>query len=158
MNKKERYLNLLIGILVVAVIYAALIRFVFKPVNGESFAVSNPDYIPVADLSGTVFPLSRILAQTGDTYCFIFDVRDCGTCILKGKEDINSLVKEGKTGIFIMINDITGDTASWASVNEISNIFTLKKSDFYQHITAASTPVMVKFRGLKTESHRYIFP
>lgn len=159
MKKNETIYNVIIIALVVAIAVLVVYRFVLKkdtPV--ETFALHNVEKATVTDLSGDTIPLKNLVGTNGTVFCLILLMSDCQTCVYKGMVDIKNLTSAGKQCVTLMVHDIPDEVGGWASVNDMSPVYMLKKADFYQHVQSPVTPVLVTFENGKVRNYRYIQP
>lgn len=160
MKKKDLFANIVIGLLAVAIVVVALFKFVFTepPKASQAFSFKSFETTTVEDMNGDSIKLPLIFKSGEITYCLLFSINDCSTCIIKGTNDLKALRKAGKNCTWIAIHDSVEDVNGWSSVNNISPIFMLKRVNFYENVTASMTPVLIKMNGNKVESYRFITP
>jgi hypothetical protein len=158
MDKKNLFLNIAITVAAVLVILVALFKFILPNKPASSFQLNNPEQIEVQDFMENKLPLSGVIDKEKLTYIFIFEITDCGTCLFKGMEDMMRLKKAGNPCLAIAVHDLLDELRGWSAHYEFTPFYMLKKTDFYQHIQAAGTPVIAKIKHKKVVGYRYIVP
>ena len=99
-----------------------------------------------------------ILDKNDETYCLIFELDNCNTCIYKGIDDLNRLKKDGLDTIAIIVHDSIEDINGWSKHYDYSSFYMLKKSEFYKNITSSILPVFIKIKKGKVMNYRFIIP
>lgn len=158
MKKKDLFLNIVIGVLSAAIVVVALYKFVIVNEPQKNFGFKDFHRLEVTDLNGNPLNVASLMSETGDTYLLVFDLKDCPSCIFRGKDEIKHLREAGKHGFVIMVHDSIEEVSGWASANDVSPIFMMKRVDFYDHVHTSRTPVVVKMRKDNVESFRFITP
>ena len=156
MNKKQLLLNISIGIAILAVLAVVLVKFVLPWKSGNQYQFRDFEKIVVYNTDGKTIPLSSIVSKAESTYCFLFNMNDCFTCIAKGIEDLESLKKSGKKAIGLMVHDNIKEVKGWASTYEFSPFYSIKRSEVYEHIILPKLPVMLEIKNNEIENIRYI--
>ena len=156
--KKEQLFNLAIVILLTGISLLVIFKFVLNKPAQDSFAIKEIDQVLVTDLMGNEIPLPKWLSNNDATYFLAFDLKDCFGCISKGMEELKSLKNSGKSCFGLVIDDYYQDVAVWASNYEYLHFLVLKRSEFYDHIKSALTPVIFKIENGKVTGYRFITP
>ena len=157
MKKNERLLN--IGILAISIgIIAVLIMKFALAKKPSGFSIKDPANISVLDLKGNRVTLSNLFDSEKGTYCLIFELTNCNTCIVKGINDLIQLNGVGERCIAIVINDLPEEVIGWSQFQEFSSFYVLKKIDFFNHIQSALLPVFFKIKAGEIEMFRFITP
>ena len=158
MKRGGWFANILIGVLAAAVLAVGLYKFFFQEQPLAPFRFDGFEKITVSDLDGSVLPLSGLAAEDGMTYCLIFEISDCPSCIFKGIEDLKRLKQAGKAYIPLLVHDLIDEVRGWSASNNFFPLYMLSKVDFYEHVHTPITPVMIKIKKNRVESYRYITP
>ena len=140
--------------LTVGIILVVLFKFVIK--TGDTFAILNFRDINVMEFNGNNGELKNFLSKDETTYCLIFDLNDCYSCINRGLEELKTLKSQGSACLGIVIHDFIEEVRGWAANYEFSPFLMLKRGDFYKHVKTPYTPVLVIFEGEKVGSYRFI--
>jgi hypothetical protein len=159
MIKKEKILNISIGVLLVAVAILVIFKFVIEEKNDQAaFRIDDFNSLYLLDLEGNKIEFSKLIAENESTYCLIFEMTNCDSCIYDGIEDLKKIRNSGKPCFAVVVHDLVNEVAGWSAHYEFSPFFVLKKKDFYEFIQSPVLPVVVKLRGRKVKSFRYITP
>jgi len=157
MKKKDWFYFAAIGAVVIGIIAVIVFKFVLP---GKSqlggFAVKDLEKIAVMDLSGNKLQLSDLLSKDLSTYCFLFELTGCYSCIFRGIADLKQLKAAGKPCIALAVHHLIDEVAGWSANQDFSPFFMLEKHDFYEYIHTPVMPVMIKIKNGKVESFRYI--
>ncbi len=156
MSKKNFYLNIAIIMMIIAIILLVVFKFVINDNrNDVSLDIEKTNLV---DLNGNKIKLSQMLSNDKVTYCLIFDMNDCPSCILKGLNDLSELKKTGLKSMAIVVHNRIDEVSGWSSNYDYSPFYMLNRNKFYEYIHVQSTPVIIKIRNGKVENYRYIFP
>jgi hypothetical protein len=158
MKKKDIFLNAGIVILAVVIVIVVIFKFVINRQPVDSFAINEPGDIKVFDLSGSEIQFQQIISKNGDTYCLIFKINDCPSCIYDGVEILIKLKAGGKHCIGIVTHDLLDEVNGWTINFDFRPFFMLQTIDFFEHIKSPITPVLVKFKNQDIASYRYFTP
>ena len=102
--------------------------------------------------------MMNLISKDKTSYCLIFDMNDCYSCILKGIDDLKALKGSGMNGFGLAVHDSTDEVAGWSKNYGFSPFFVIKKFNFYNHVHTSITPVLVKFDKGVVENYRFILP
>lgn len=159
MKKSDLFLNIGIGVVILAIITVILFKFVInKTGKEESFKINNIEKIMVSDLNGNQINFSDLLDKEGDTYILIFELRNCYSCIFKGIENLKSLKKSGKSCFGLAVHDYLDELNGWSTNHDFNPFFMIKKSEYFDNIHSTHLPVFIKITNGKVESYRFITP
>jgi hypothetical protein len=156
MKREELISYIAIGIVVIGIIILVLFKFVIVKKHADSFAFKDFDKITVTDLNGNENKLTDLVSKDGSTYCFIFDLSDCYSCIYKGIQDMKVLKKAGKLCICLVVHHNVDEVRGWTTNHDFSPFFVLNKVDFYEHVHTQMLPVIVQIRSKEVENAKYI--
>ena len=156
--KSNRFIYIGIVILLIAIFIVLQVKFKFftKADSGDSFKINDIENIFIKDLNGSDLKLSEILSKNEVTFCLIFELSNCGSCILDGLEDLKKLQDEKTQCIAVIVHDIVDEVSGWSVHQDFTPFFAMKKRDFYEYIQSALLPVIVKFKYGKVIKYRYI--
>jgi hypothetical protein len=156
MSKKQLFLNISIGVAILAVLVVVLIKFVLPGKSGVRYEFRDFEKIVLHDLNGKEIMLSSLVSKDESTYCFLFNMSDCFSCIVKGIEDLESLKNSGKRAIGLMVHDSVEEVKGWSSNYKFSPFYAIKRAVVYEHIIVPKLPVMLEIRDNSIENIRYI--
>jgi len=157
MKRSERFFNIGIPVLAIGIIALLIVKFALNK-KPQDFSIKDPAGISVLDLKGTIVSLSSLFDDEKGTYCLLFELTNCNTCIVKGLSDLIQLEKAGERCIAIVIHDLPEEVAGWSKFQEFSSFYILKKIDFFNYIQSALLPVFFKINAGKVEMFRFITP
>lgn len=159
MKKLDLFYNITIAVLVVLIIAVGLFKFVIqKKASQESFQIQGFEEIPVIDLSGNEIKLPRLMAEDQSTYCIMFRITDCFSCVFESIQELIHLRASGKPCIGLIIHDRLDEVNGFTANYEFPAFFMITRVTFYEHIKSPVTPVLVKIKNNKVESYRYFTP
>lgn len=159
MKKKDWFYNAAISVVVIGIIAVFLIKFVLPDKSKQhGFTVKEFEKISVMDLSGNELQLSDLVSKDLSTFCFLFELSNCYSCIFQGIEDLKKLKAAGKPCVALAVHHLIDEVAGWSANHDFSPFFVLEKHNFYEHIHTPVMPVMIKIKNGKVESFRYIRP
>jgi hypothetical protein len=159
MKKKEWIYNTAIGVVAICIMVVVVFKFVLPEKSRQGgFAVKEFEKITVKDLSGSELQLADLVSKDLSTYCFLFEMTNCYSCIFQGIEDLKKLKAAGKPCVALAVHHLVDEVAGWSANHDFSPFFMLEKHNFYEHIHTPVMPVMVKIKNGKVESFRYIRP
>jgi len=116
MKKKDWFYIAAIGAVVICIIAVIVYKFVLPGKNQlDGFAVRDFEKITVMDLSGNKLQLSDMVSKDSSTYCFLFELTGCYSCISRGIADLKQLKAAGKPYIALAVHQT--DTADYACGN-----------------------------------------
>ena len=158
MKKARIIFGIAFGLLAVSIIIVIVLKFIV-PINiGKGFNIREIEKIKVLDMKGNQVKLVDLFKKDEVTYCLIFELTNCYSCISQGIEDLKSLQKSGKSCIGLVVNNFFMDAAGWFSNNDFSPFAVIRKDDFYENIFSQILPVIVKIKNGEVQSYRYIIP
>lgn len=159
MNKRDLFYNIAIGVVIIGIIAIVIFKFVIpkEPQQGI-FGIKEYEKITITDLNGAELKLKDLVAKDESTYCLLFEMTNCYSCIFKGIEDLKRLKSAGKTCIALVVHHLIDEVNGWSANHDFTPFFVLKKQDFYEHIHTPLMPVMIKIKNGNVESYRYITP
>ena len=146
-----------IVVLIIAVAVVVLFKFVLNHSN-PSFRLDALDSLILVDMNGNSINFSGLLDKNKETYCLIFELTNCYSCIYNGIEDLKKLQKAGRESIAIVVDGRVDEVAGWSEKQGFSPFFMLNKVDFYDNIQSSTLPVMIKIKASEVVSYRYITP
>jgi hypothetical protein len=156
MKAGDFLLNVAIVTLILAVIVVVVFKFVLKPNQQESFQFNDIEQLEVQDLAGNQVKLVDLLDNHKETFILLLEIRNCGSCISSGMDDITRLKNAGNPAMIIPIHDMLEDIVGWSGTYNFSPFYMMKKVTFYKQINCAALPVMVKVKNRKVTGYRYI--
>jgi len=159
MITRERLLD--IGIIILALVIILILFVKFNPLEKKkklSVSIDNIELLNVIDLNSNSIRLVDIMRSSEETYCMLFELTSCHSCILQGIEDIKSLREAGNESIIILVHDYFEDFKGWSISKNINFSYLMKKSDFYKHINIPALPVILKFKENQLRSFKFITP
>lgn len=154
MKSKSMLFSISVAVLCMGIILVIVFKFVLK--REDSFAIYDIDNMYVVDFDGNEIKFSSLLNKNESTYCVIFKLEDCSSCILNGVEDLKTVEKNGKKGFGLVVHDYIDDVKGWANHYKKLDFYILKPMDFIDNIKSPSIPVFIKLKENKVESFRYI--
>ena len=159
MNKRDLFYNIAIAVAGIGIIPIIVFKFVIpqKP-QQRIFGIKDYEKITVTDLNGNELKLRDLVPKDESTYCLLFEMTNCYSCIFEGIEDLKRLKSAGKPCIALVVHHLIDEVSGWSANHDFTPFFMLKKHDFYEHIHTPLMPVMIKIKNGKTESYRYITP
>jgi hypothetical protein len=162
MKKQDWLINTGIVIVLVAVIIVVTVKYIIpKPNNAASnpgsVSIKEIDKIKLSDLNGNEMPLN-ILLNKGLTYCLIFDLGGCYSCIYRGVEDLKKLQANGQNCFAVLVHDRLDEAQGWSSTQDFTPFYVLKKADFYQYINTPMIPVLIKIENNQVNGYTFIKP
>jgi|GEM_PF-925617 len=159
MKKLDFFYNIAIVVLVIGIITVVIYKFAI-PVKQpqDSFKIQEFEKVEIIDLSGNEIKLGQLMAKDGATYCIMFRINDCFSCVFDAIQDLKRLRDSGKACMGIIIHDLLDEVRGFTANYEFSPFFMIKRVDFYEFIKSPMTPVLVKFKNNKVESYRYFTP
>jgi len=160
MKYKETFINIAIAALIIGTVILIIIKFVINKDkdNSMAFRIDDFDTLYLEDLDGHKIKFSKLLDDNRSTFCLIFEMSNCGSCIFEGIEDLKRIKNTGKQCFAVVVHDLVDEVAGWSIHYKFSPFFAMKKVDFYEHIQSPLLPVVVKIKGRKVENFRYIIP
>jgi hypothetical protein len=161
MKSKDIIFSSGIVVLVIAVVVVVFFKFVSGPGRHEhddSFRIDALDNLVLTDMNNNSIKFPDLLDKNKETYCLLFEMTNCYSCIYYGIEDLKKLKKAGKACMAIVVDDRLYEVVGWSEKQGFSSIFMLGKVDFYDHIRSPTLPVMVKIKDGEVKSFRYITP
>ncbi|MGE5344114.1 MAG: hypothetical protein ACM3SY_21825 [Candidatus Omnitrophota bacterium] len=158
MKKAQWLYGTAIGVLVIGIILVIIFRFILPPKNPNAVNIKEFEKVSVIDLNGEQVRLADLAKKDQITYCMIFELTNCFSCIQKGIDDLKTLKKEGKSCIALAVHELIDEVNGFSATVEFAPFFMLKKKDFYEYVTTAHLPVMIKLKNGEVESFRYITP
>jgi hypothetical protein len=156
MKTRDFLLNTAIITLILAVIVVVIFKFFIKPTPQESFKFNDIEQLTVQDLSANPIKLVDILDENKETYVLLLELRDCGSCIYAGIEDMIRLKKAGNPAIIIPVHERVDEIVGWSGSYDFSPFYMMKTAMFYQQIKCATLPVIVKIKNRKVTGYRDI--
>jgi len=155
--KKETFYNSAIAAVLIGIVAVILFKFVLIKKEGadDIVSISPMDQVTLNDLNGGAIPLQVLLEAQKAAYVLLFYPEDCFGCIYDGIQDLKKYQSEGYTCIAIVISDKIDDVRGWTSVNfeDFNSFYTLKKTAYTDFFKVGKTPVMIKLKDKKIESH-----
>ncbi len=161
MKSKDIIFSSAIVVMLIAVVVVVVFKFVLSPgpVRQEkSFGIDALDNLVLIDMNNNSFKFPDLLDKNKETYCLIFEMTNCYSCIYYGIEDLKKLRKAGKDCMAIAVDDRLHEVAGWSEKQGFSPFFMLGKVDFYDHIHSPTLPVMVKIKDGEIKNFRFITP
>ena len=158
MKIREHFLTIGIVVLLLCIAGVGVFKFVLPGTPADSFHLKNIERLRIVDLDGNEITFTDIPPKNDSSYCLLFNLTDCYSCIYRGLEELTALKKAGKNCFGLVIDDNYKDVDVWAAHYEFSPFLVLKRVDFYEHIKSVVTPVMVKFENGHVDSYKYIMP
>ncbi|MCK4766124.1 MAG: hypothetical protein KAW12_28255 [Candidatus Aminicenantes bacterium] len=158
MKKSDLFFNIGIPVLFVGIIAIVVFKFIIQEQNPGLFAVRELSSISVVDLNNNKLNLMDLLDKDNETYCFLFELTNCYSCIYNGIEDLKKLKSSGSNCIAIAVHDLTDEVAGWSQNHDFSPFFVLKKIDFYKYFQCSTMPVLFSLKKGKVKAFRFITP
>jgi hypothetical protein len=156
MSKKQLFLNISICIAVISVVVVVLIKFVLPGKSWSEYKFQDFEKITVFDIEGKETKFSTMVSTSESTYCFLFNMEDCYSCIVKGIQDLESLKNSGKRAIAVMVHDYPDELKGWSGNFKFTPLYSIKRAEVYEHIIVPKLPVMLEIKDNEIESIRYI--
>lgn len=156
MKYRNFLLNTALIVLILAIVGVFVFKFLPKPHPRESFLFNNIQQVSVLDLAGNPIKLVDILDSQKETYIMFLELRNCGSCLVAGIEDMIRLKKAGNPAIIIPVHERVDEILGWSGTWEFSPFYMIKTADFYQQLQCAVLPVIVKVKNQKVTGYRYI--
>ncbi len=157
MKKSDLFLNIAISVLFVAIVVVVLFKYVIRD-DSHLFHIENLNIISVAELDGKVVPLIDLVDKNGDTYCLIFELNNCYSCIVNGLEDLKKLQAAGAKCIAIVVHDYIEEVNGWSKNHDFSHFYIIKKIDFFKTIHSSVLPVVFRIKDGKVKNFKFITP
>ncbi len=157
-NKKDLFLDILLGAAAIGIILLGVSKFMLKTKSNSSVMVNEIEKINILGIDGKEKRFTELLKEDTDTYCMIFDLTDCATCIYKGIADLQALKKEKIPCVAIAVHDSIDDVKGYAGIHDFNPFFMMRKKDFYKYVSVLQLPVIIRFNGTDIKSFRYILP
>ncbi len=156
---KTQYWLTNIAILIIVVAIGVIVTFKYIiPRTSNPVAITEIRKINLSDLSGNEIALEKLLADKGTTYCLVFNMTDCYSCIHRGLIDLMDLKAAGNNCIAIIIHNDIGEANGWSTTQKYSPVYVLRKTDFYNYIHTPKSPVMIKLLKEEVVSFYFIEP
>lgn len=156
---RERLLDFVVIILALAIVFILFVKFnPLEKNNKFSVSIDNIESVKVMDLHSESIKLIDAMNSSEETFCMIFELTNCFSCIVNGIEDVKSLREMGNASIIILVHDNFEDFNGWSISKNINFAYLMNKSDFYKHINVPTLPVILKFKENKLRSFRFITP
>jgi hypothetical protein len=158
MMKSNRFIYYGIGILLIAIIIVLQVKFKFfiKSNEGNSFKIEYLENLSVKDLNGEDIKFLDLLNKNVISYCMIFELSNCNSCIIKGLEDLKKLRGEKTQCMAVIVHDLVDEASGWSIHQDFFPFFVMNKRDFYEYVQSALLPVIVRFENEKVVKYRYI--
>lgn len=154
-TKKDIYYSIAFGIIGAAIVFVAIFKFVIDRKPEAPVAVNEINDITLTDFDGNELKLKQLITGAPETYCLIFNLKDCHGCIFDGVEVLNKLKKEGKECLGLVVHDNIDDVTGWSINFEFRPFFMMKTLEFFDHIKSPITPVLVKVKNDKVDNYRF---
>jgi len=154
-TKKDIYFIIAFGIIGAAIVFVAVFKFVITREPELPFAVNGLTEIALSDMDGNGLKLRQLIAGSPETYCLIFNLKDCHGCIYDGVEVLNKLKAEGKVCLGLAVHDNLDDLNGWSINFDFRPFFMMKTLEFFDHIKSPITPVLIKIKDDKVENYRF---
>jgi len=147
-------------IVLLVAIAAALVIFKFVlPRSGLGpFVIKNLNAVTVYDLNENPLKLIDLLDKDKESYCLMFEITNCYSCIFKGIEELRQLRQSGAHCLAIAVHDLVYDIEGWSRKQTFSPFFVLKKIDFYRAVHSPLMPVLFTLKNGKVTHFRFITP
>jgi hypothetical protein len=158
MKRSDWFFNIGIVALIIGIIVVVLFKFVLNQGPSGQFKIETMSQVQLLDLNKNNLKLTDLLEGESDSYCLIFELTNCYSCIYKGLEDLKILQKSGSNCFAIAINDYADDVEGWSKNHNFSPFFVLKKIDFYKYFQSSLLPVLIKLNKEGVKSYRFITP
>lgn len=159
MKKSDLFYTIAIVVLIVLIIAVVLFKFVLREKNPqETFRIRSFEEITVIDLNGSEIKLPQLMAEDQSTYCIMFRITDCFSCVFESIQELIHLKNSGKSCIGLIIHDRLDEVNGFTANYEFSPFFMITRVAFYDYIKSPITPVLVKIKNNKVESYRYFMP
>jgi len=150
--------NVVIALLVAVAAALIIFKFVLPRSETGSFEIKDLNTITVYDLNENPLNLTDLLDKDKETYCLMFELTNCYSCIFKGIEELRQLRQSGAHCLAIAVHDLVFDIEGWSKKQSFSPFFVLKKIDFYRAIQSPFMPVLFTLENGKVTHFRFITP
>ncbi len=159
MTKQDWLINTGIVIVLAAIIVVVAVKYIIPkstPPGPGAVSIKEIDKIQLSDLNGNEMTLDNLLDKKGLTYCMLFDLEGCYSCIYRGLEDLKRLKASGQYCIAILVHDRIDEAQGWSTTQTFSPFYVLKKAAFYQYINTPMIPVILKIENGKVNGYTFI--
>jgi len=159
MKKSDLFYTIAVAALIVLIIAVGLFKFVLREKNPqETFQVREIEEIPIIDLNGNEMKLPQLMAEDQSTYCIMFRITDCFSCVFESIQELIHLRNSGKACIGLIIHDRLDEVSGFTANYEFPSFFMITRVVFYEHFKSPITPVLVMLKNNEVESYRYFTP
>ncbi|MCK4763556.1 MAG: hypothetical protein KAW12_15255 [Candidatus Aminicenantes bacterium] len=159
MKKSDRFYNVALLVLALAIVFVVVYKFVLnRPAGIEKPRIENPQEIAVATLDGGNIKLSDLIEKEKECYFLFFELTNCQSCIYKGVVELETLEKNGKKCFGAAIHDWPDEIKGWSHNYTLKTFVVIKKVAYYEHMHAPYLPVLIKFIDGEVHSYKYITP
>jgi hypothetical protein len=153
---KEKLLNILIIILIIALVTVVIYRFKIIKKQNNIFELKQFEKINLTDFNGRKHIMRNLLKK--DNYILVFTVIDCSFCINKGVNELIYFLKKNKNCFGIIIHDRPEEISGWANNFSFHRFYIMKKDDYYNIFSNKFTPVLINMYKNKIKWYKYITP
>ena len=147
-------LNVLIGLLIIAVFVLLYFRFFKK--NESSFDIKGINHIYVYSIDNEKINISNIIKEKNEIYILFLEPTNCPSCIHNAFFEMQNLKEDGKNSLILVIYDWFNEWKNWTQNYDFTPIFMIKKETYLKHIFSPYLPVLVKFKGGKIKNYKYV--
>lgn len=158
MQKSNLVYYAAVALSMAAIAAVIVFKFVIPGDNPNQFKIENTEEIVLTDLDGNSVALESLLRHHDSTFCLLFELSSCYSCIYNGLVDLKTLKDSGNHCIAVAVHDRLDDIEGWSEKQEFSPFFMLKKVDFYRHIHSPVLPVLIQLTGHTVKKFKYILP
>ncbi len=123
-RKSDKYINLIIFILVICLGLVLYLRFTKKRKN--YLKVNKIENILLITPGNKEIEFKDILGHD-ESYILFFELSNCPPCIFKGLKEIRELKKRGKNASVVVIHNWIDEWKHWTRNVDFNQIYMLKK-------------------------------
>jgi hypothetical protein len=158
MKRANFVANIIIALLVAVAAALIIVKFVLPRSEAGPFEIKDLNAVTVYDLNENPLRLTDLLDKDKETYCLMFELTNCYSCIFNGIEELRQLRQSGAHCLAIAVHDLVYDIEGWSRKQAFSPFFVLKKIDFYRAIQSPLMPVLFTLKNGRVTRFRFITP
>jgi len=148
MKRIDKLLNIFIIFAILGIAVVVYFKFIIKPSVNLPFQIGKIDKIRIFDLMEKELYIGDIVSKTGkETYCLIFDIYDCLSCIEEGLKFLNELDNTKANLVAVAIHDMVEEVNGWKKhyCPNFSSLYLITREEYAKKFKGVPTPIIVEF-------------
>jgi hypothetical protein len=154
-SKKNLFANGIIVLLLILLAIIIIYKFMLKP-DLKFVNINDFNRIIYKDFKGMSNTMKTLIKDNSNNYFLVFEINDCGSCILKGIEDLKYFANKGYNAIAVIVYDRPEELVGWTKNYSFKRFITIKKEDFYNYFNSQYLPVFFSVSDNKIKNIKYI--